>query len=89
MRPRTRLNGEPYGFLWWRNLLRYDEPDGETVDVISVRGNGGQVIFVVPAHDLVAEFTAGYYNSADAQLIYNTFYNTVLTSVPGLHANTP
>lgn len=87
--PRTRINGEPYGYLWWRNTLRYGGPDGEAVDVISARGNGGQVIFVVPEYDLVAVFTAGYYNSGDAQIVYNTFYNAVLTSVPDLKEYIP
>ena len=59
-RPWTRVRGEPYGYLWWRNTLRYG--DG-AVEVISARGNGGQAILVVPKYDLVAVFTAGYYNS--------------------------
>lgn len=87
--PRTRINGEPYGYLWWRNILRYGGPDGKAVDVISARGNGGQVIFVVPEYDLVAVFTAGYYNSDDTQIIYNIFYNAVLTSVPELEEYIP
>ncbi|MEO1077521.1 MAG: serine hydrolase, partial [Bacteroidota bacterium] len=89
VQPRTRINGEPYGYLWWRNTLRYGGPDGEAVDVISARGNGGQTIFVVPEYDLVAVFTAGYYNSSDRQIIYNTFYNAVLTTVPELQAYIP
>ena len=86
IQPHTQINGEPYGYLWWRNTLRYG---GEAVDVISARGNGGQAIFVVPEYDLVAVFTAGYYNSDDTQIIYNTFYNAVLTSVPELQAYIP
>ncbi|MEM8556924.1 MAG: serine hydrolase [Bacteroidota bacterium] len=87
--PRTQINGEPYGYLWWRNTLRYGGPDGEAVDVISARGNGGQVIFVVPEYDLVAVFTAGYYNSGDTQIVYNIFYNAVMTSVPELQRYLP
>lgn len=89
VQPRTTINGEPYGYLWWRNTLRYGGPDGMAVDVISARGNGGQVIFIVPEHDLVAVFTAGYYNSDDTQIIYNTFYNAVLTSLPELRDYLP
>lgn len=89
VQPRTRINGELYGYLWWRYTLRYGGPEGEAVDVIAARGNGGQVIFVVPEYDLVAVFTAGYYNSADTQIIYNTFYNAVMTSVPELNEYIP
>ena len=81
VQPRTRINDEPYGYLWWRNTLRYGD---ESVDVISARGNGGQVIFIVPQFDLVAVFTAGYYNSDETQLVYNIFRNAVLSSVPEL-----
>ncbi|MEM1272099.1 MAG: serine hydrolase [Bacteroidota bacterium] len=87
--PRTAINGQPYGYLWWRNTLRYGGPDGVAVDVLSARGNGGQVIFVVPEYDLVAVFTAGYYNSPDTQVVYSIFYNAVLTAVPELQAYTP
>lgn len=89
VQPRTQINGEPYGYLWWRNTLRYGGAEGKAVDVISARGNGGQAIFVVPEYDLVAVFTAGYYNSDDTQIIYNTFYNAVLTAVPELQAYIP
>ena len=76
LQPRARINDEPYGYLWWRNTSRHGEED---VDVISARGNGGQVIFIVPDRDLVAVFTAGYYNSDETQLIYNIFRNAILT----------
>lgn len=89
VQPQSRIHGEPYGYLWWRNILRYGGAAGKAVDVISARGNGGQVIFVVPEYDLVAVFTAGYYNSDDTQIIYNTFYNAVLTSVPELQPYIP
>ncbi len=86
VQPVTWVKGEPYGYLWWRNTLRYGD---EAVDVISARGNGGQVVFVVPEYDLVAVFTAGYYNSDDTQIIYNIFYNAVLTSLPEFREYVP
>lgn len=90
VQPRTHINGEPYGYLWWRNTLRYGGEEGVAVDVISARGNGGQVIFIVPEYNLVAVFTGGYYNDADGtQVIYNLFYHAILTSVPELQAYVP
>lgn len=86
VQPRTRINGEPYGYLWWRNTLRFGDTE---VDVISARGNGGQVIFIVPEYDLVAVFTAGYYNSDETQLVYNIFRNAVLTTLPELQKYVP
>ena len=90
VQPLTQMRGEAYGYLWWRNTLRYGGEDGRAVDVISARGNGGQAIFVVPEYDLVAVFTGGYYNDSDgAQIVYNTFYNAVLTAVPELQKYIP
>lgn len=86
VQPSTWLRGEPYGYLWWGNTLKYGE---ESVAVISARGNGGQAIFVVPEYDLVAVFTAGYYNSDDTQIVYSIFYNAVLTSVEELRGYIP
>ncbi|MDX1547757.1 MAG: serine hydrolase [Rhodothermales bacterium] len=86
VRPWTQIQGEPYGYLWWRTTLRYGS---EAVDVISARGNGGQVLFVVPEHDLVAVFTGGYYNSDEVQVIYSIFYNAVMTALPAFRAYTP
>lgn len=88
-REATRIHGEPYGYLWWRTTLRYGGVDGPAVDVISARGNGGQVIFIVPEYDLVAVFTAGYYNSDEVQAIYRLFYDAVLTAVPDLREYAP
>lgn len=92
--PQVDLNGESYGFLWWHTDLPFttsDEGDLETrkVEVISARGNGGQVIFVVPEFDLVAVFTAGYYNSEETGIVYNLFRNAVLTSLPEMRKYIP
>lgn len=76
--PHTQVGGNPYGFLWWINQVNYG---GKEVEVVTARGNGGQVIFIVPAFDLVTVFTAGYYNSEKAEIPYRLFYNFVLTAV--------
>lgn len=87
--PHTSINGESYGYLWWRNTLHYGGAEGPAVELISARGNGGQAIFIVPEHDLVAVFTAGYYNSDQVQVIYDLFYNVILPSVPELQRYAP
>lgn len=74
----TQISNNPYGYLWWRNILT---SGNKSVTVISARGNGGQVIFIVPEYDLVAVFTAGYYNSEDVQIVYDIFHRAVLPSV--------
>lgn len=74
----TSINGNPYGYLWWRNIIPYGN---KSVTVISARGNGGQAIFIVPEYDLVSVFTAGYYNSDDVQVIYDIFHRAILPSV--------
>ncbi len=84
--PSTTIQGEPYGYLWWRSTFRFED---DAVDVISARGNGGQVIFIVPEYDLVAVFAAGYYNSDDVGVVYNVFRNAVLTTLPELHRHIP
>ena len=61
----TRLHshsefGMEYGYLWWhgRHIM-----GGRSLEAFWAEGNGGQVIFICPAIDLVAVFTAGNYNS--------------------------
>ena len=50
--PHASLNeSDDYGFAWWR---RSYEVGGETIDTYYASGNGGQLLFVVPALDLVA-----------------------------------
>lgn len=81
--PAVRLDGMPYGFLWWIDSLPYGQA---RVEVIRASGNGGQTIFIVPEYDLVAVFTAGYYNSDETRVIYELFYDVVLPSVPEVAA---
>ena len=51
-------NGNEYGYLWWHENYAVN---GETVDSIEARGNGGQYIFVVPKLGLAAVITSGNY----------------------------
>ncbi|MEM7734938.1 MAG: serine hydrolase [Deinococcota bacterium] len=78
LQPYTEINGVDYGFLW----RQYNIPQGgQNVDVFTAQGNGGQVIFIVPAFDLVAVSTAGYYNSPGAQIPYQLFFSYILPAV--------
>ena len=77
----TAIDGNPYGYLWWINEPQFGD---EVVEIISARGNGGQVIFVVPDFDLVTVFTAGYYNSDQTRVVYDIFFNAVLPSLNAL-----
>ena len=79
--PLTSINNNPYGYLWWQNIIPFE---AKPVEVLSARGNGGQVIFIVPEFDLVSVFTAGYYNSDETQVVYDIFFRGVLSALPEL-----
>jgi len=57
----TTLNNDGYGLLWWKRSFNHA---GVMVDSFFTSGNGGNFIFVFPALDLVAVFTASNYNSS-------------------------
>ncbi len=77
--PGISLRGIPYGYLWWIDTISFGD---KQVELIRASGNGGQTIFIVPEFDLVAVFTAGYYNSDRTRAIYELFYNAVMPSIP-------
>ncbi len=45
-------HGPDYGFLWWLNTRQGLWP-GSSAAAFSARGNGGNIIFVDPSHDVV------------------------------------
>jgi CubicO group peptidase (beta-lactamase class C family) len=45
-------HGPDYGFLWWLNTKQEQWP-GSPADAYSARGQGGNIIFISPGHDLV------------------------------------
>lgn len=82
IRESTAVHGavdqNPYGYLWWIDEVPYGSV---TVRVITARGNGGQVLFIVPDHDLVTVATAGYFNDQRSAVPYSIFYGAVLPQV--------
>lgn len=66
----STMNGERYknyGYNWW---IHYFKVDGKTLKAFYASGNGGQLIFVVPALDLVTVFNAGNYGQGRLWLKY-------------------
>jgi CubicO group peptidase (beta-lactamase class C family) len=58
--PQASINSpDDYGYGWWR--ASYDV-NGQTIETYYASGNGGQLLFVVPALDLVALIQAGNYS---------------------------
>jgi CubicO group peptidase (beta-lactamase class C family) len=45
-------HGPDYGFLWWLNTKQGQWP-GSPANAFSARGQGGNIIFVSPSHDLL------------------------------------
>ncbi len=56
--PRARVNGQDYGYAWWRTA---HEVDGRTFESWSATGNGGQLLILVPEFELVVAFNGGSY----------------------------
>lgn len=59
----TKITGlagsEGYGYLWWGSTWNIN---GSTISAYYADGNGGQLIFVIPAFNAVVVFTGGQYN---------------------------
>jgi CubicO group peptidase (beta-lactamase class C family) len=64
-------HGPDYGFLWWLNTKQGQWP-GSPTTAYSARGNGGNIIFIDPSHDLVvvwrwsAQSSEGFRRVVDA-----------------------
>ncbi len=74
-REHTKVDGRPYGFLWWRTPLRYGERE---LTALTARGNGGQMIAVVPELEMVVVTTAGYYNSKKSRIADELLYRAII-----------
>lgn len=61
-RATTYIQGDGYGYLWWK---RGFERDGVLLQSFYTSGNGGNFVFVFPSLELVVAFTGSNYDSRD------------------------
>ena len=57
-----------YGYLWWHNTYQVN---GEIIESIEARGNGGQYIFVIPNLKTVCRTNIESWNSGR---VHHHFY---------------
>jgi CubicO group peptidase (beta-lactamase class C family) len=68
-----------YGYLWWWTEYPYA---GRTVQAYFATGNGGQIVVVIPALDLVVAANGGNYNdAAGAQTLRDLIPRYILPAV--------
>jgi CubicO group peptidase (beta-lactamase class C family) len=59
----SHVDGDSYGYFWWRHLFHVNTPHGvQEITIPAAQGNGGQKIYIAPQFHLVAVFTGGGYN---------------------------
>jgi CubicO group peptidase (beta-lactamase class C family) len=75
----TNVSGYGYGYLWWTRNFKVNET---FIATYLARGNGGQLIFVVPTFDLVVVFTGGNYNEDSESLPLGLMTGKIL---PAMH----
>ncbi|MEM9172992.1 MAG: serine hydrolase [Pseudomonadota bacterium] len=74
MRAHSSINEQDdYGFAWWRKTYSID---GVDIDTFYASGNGGQLLFIVPTHDLVVLIQAGNYSDGSTR---NAFRDRFMT----------
>jgi CubicO group peptidase (beta-lactamase class C family) len=78
-----------YGYLWWVEYYPYKD---RKVLGYSMRGAGGQLVFVIPELDLIVTTMAGNYsNRRGMKYLGNLIANSILPAVrePGDNPNAP
>lgn len=70
--------GKNYGYGWYVHDV---QAKGQTIQVISAAGNGGQRIWVMPQLDAVAVLTMGRYNSPKQQLADELLTDIIVPSL--------
>jgi CubicO group peptidase (beta-lactamase class C family) len=78
-REQARIDGgRPFGWLWWPGTL---SGQGRELPAALAAGNGGQLIVVVPALELVMVSTGGHYNSPKAGLAMQLLRQHILPAI--------
>ncbi|UAM97790.1 serine hydrolase [Polaribacter litorisediminis] len=67
-----------YGYLWWHNTYQVN---GEIIESIEARGNGGQYIFVIPNLKTVVVVTSGNYRNGKTQQPEKIFEEYILPNL--------
>jgi CubicO group peptidase (beta-lactamase class C family) len=87
--PQYHLRNVYYGYLWWVEYYPYK---GRKVLGYSMRGAGGQMVFVIPELDLVVAAMGGNYsNRRGGRYLNNFIAGSILPAVrePGDDSNAP
>ena len=77
--PHAVIPGTPfqYGYLWW--LMKY-EVGGEEYSAAAMSGNGGNRVFILPAHNLTAVYTNTDFNTAEMHQNAQAFFEKEIVS---------
>lgn len=67
-----------YGYLWWHHKYQVN---GESIESIEARGNGGQYIFVIPNLKTVVVVTSGNYRNGKTQQPEKIFEKYILPNL--------
>jgi CubicO group peptidase (beta-lactamase class C family) len=73
-----RLGRDGYGLLWWKRQMLVPGPDRSG---FFASGNGGNFIFVIPAHHLLVVFTGSNYNSELMNRPFDILDRSVLPAI--------
>jgi CubicO group peptidase (beta-lactamase class C family) len=77
-RTATTLQGDGYGYLWWKRPFTHG---GAQIECFFTSGNGGNYVFVFPTLRLVVAFTGSNYNSRAMDQPFDILANSVLPAV--------
>jgi len=72
----TAIHGEGYGWLWWKSSFQVR---GSSQPGMYASGNGGNMIFVLPAERLVVVITASNYNRSSPSMGF--FRDSILPAI--------
>ena len=76
----SRIFSEYFGNLWWHDQYPVGK-SSQTTPVLFAAGDGGQFIFVLPEHNLLAIFTGENYASPRSALPIQLVKKYVLPSL--------